>query len=262
MPMPAKPTWESLKTLSPGVSIDRENNVLRGYVVAQKGRFKTDGRGEFNDDSLQRIVALMASKPAGTKSRFTHPGMSSDGLGSFLGRAKNPRLDGDRVRADLHLDPTSFKTPNGNLGQYVLDLAESDPDALSSSLVLRSEKIYTLDEKGRTKKDDNGEEIPPIWLPTKINASDIVDTGDAVDGLLSAGINVEGLPLAELWQGSKLLNNLFRGQTREVVAARLAGFMQRYLDLHFPVEEQPTSKTDTLHLRLKLAELTNPKKSS
>jgi hypothetical protein len=84
---------------------------------------------------------------------------------------------------------------DGNLGGYVMDLAESDPDALSSSLVLQTEKVQILDEKGRPKKDDKGEDVPPVWLPTKLHASDVVDTGDAVDGFLSAPGAVSHTPV-------------------------------------------------------------------
>ena len=34
------------------IGVDRENNVLRGYVVAQLGPFK-DGRGEFDVQLLR-----------------------------------------------------------------------------------------------------------------------------------------------------------------------------------------------------------------
>ena len=43
------------------VAIDRTARVLRGYVVAQKGPFKSEGRGEFDDflmPALQRTIAF------------------------------------------------------------------------------------------------------------------------------------------------------------------------------------------------------------
>jgi len=252
-PMPAVPSY--LRTDSgPAVrgrlgTADPEAQVLRGYVVATHGRFKDD-RGKFDNQSLGRIVELMNAAPNGVKSRFTHPDMSNDGLGKFLGRARNATIgtaavtrDGQQlrvpaVRADLHLDPTSFRTPHGNLGQYVLDLAASDPDALSSSLVLRVDKVYDLDEKGQPKTDTKGNRLPPLWLPREIHGTDIVDTGAAVDGILSVGT----LPLAALWQAPetidrgdfpaacRLLDSVFAGQSGDVIRTRALSWLERYLD--------------------------------
>lgn len=256
--MPPVPTWDRLKAVGPAQGVDRESKVIRGYVVAQRGPFKSQGRGQFTDESLARIVTLMRqAEPAGLKSRFAHPTESNDAMGSFLGRARNARLDGDRVRADLHLDPSSFTSPKGNLGQYVLDLAASDPDALSSSLVLKTDKVEVTDEKGRPKTDATGEAIPPVWLPTQLHASDIVDTGDAVDGLLSAGVDADGLPLGALWKGCELLDRVFTGQPYEVVRARCLGFLDRYLSLRFADEiGVAEAEAERVRRRLRLAELT------
>ena len=84
---------------------------------------------------------------------------------------------------------TALDEPVGGgkpLGAYVMDLAESDPDALSSSLVLQRDEELRLDRRGRPLVDNEGIELPPLWRPTKIHASDIVAVGDAVDGFLSA----------------------------------------------------------------------------
>lgn len=232
------PEWLRAAAKAPPIGVDRDKNIIHGYVVAQRGPFKSEGRGEFDDKGLATIVSLMAAKPAGIKSRFAHPSLSGDGIGSFLGRAKNPRLDDDRVRADLHLDPTAFDTPNGNLGKYVLDLAESDPDALSSSLVLKTDKVTRLDEKGRPMLDDDGNELPPLWYPTAVHASDIVDTGDAVDGLLSAGISIDGLSDAVVRRGVELLDQQFAGQGPEAIRARCHAWLERYLSMRFGVEDE------------------------
>jgi hypothetical protein len=227
--MPVVPGRLSAPARSDAVGVDRENNVLRGYNVAQVGDFKSAGRGRFDDESLAAIHRLMRQNPTGLKSRFTHPTMSDDGLGSFLGRARNPRVVGGSVKADLHFDASAFDTPRGNLAKYVMDLAASDPDAISSSLVLRADQVETIDERGRAALDADGEPIPPVWRPTKLLASDIVDTGDAVDGLLSAGIDPDGLPLGALWKGCEMLDRVFAGQPDDVVESRLRGFASKYL---------------------------------
>jgi hypothetical protein len=228
-------------------SVDRTANVLRGYVVAQEGPFKSAGRGEFNKEGLQKLVALGNAKPKGLKSRFTHPDMSSDGLGKFLGRAKNHRMataidarTGKRVnavRADLHFDKTAMEAPPQGggkpLGTYIMDLAESDPDAFSTSIVVVPEETHRLNKDGTPQTDEEGNQLPPLWMPVELHASDFVDTGDAVDSALGAGVDVDGLPLAALWRGEELLDSVFAGQPRDVIEARLSGYVQRYLDRKF-----------------------------
>lgn len=244
--MPVEPGWQrSLATGRP-VGVDRKGNILRGYVLAQEGPFKTPGRGEFDLAGLREIVRLGNARPSGLKARFTHPDMSNDGLGTFLGRAKRLSLGEARddrtgkavaaVRGDLHFDQTALDTPPKGgkpLGQYVLDLAESDPDALSSSLVLQANEEFRRQKDGTLATDDDGNELPPLWRPTALHASDIVDTGDAVDGLLSASLSVEGFPLEQLWQGARLLDGVFEGQSRAAVEARCLAFLHRYLDRKF-----------------------------
>ena len=251
--MKAEPEWLKATARGNVVQVDREADVIRGYIVAQEGPFISAGRGEFDKSALREIVKLMKASPNGLKSRFTHPDMTSDGLGKFLGRAKNPRLDkiGTResqgarlddeisvVRADLHLDPTSHTTPSGDLGTYVMDLAESDPDAMSSSLVLRKEEEYRLDRFGRPQRDAEGKKLPPLWRPTQLHASDVVDSGDAVDGILSK-LDAEGLPDSAVRQGAEILDRVFAGQQREVIAARLDAWKARYLTRRFGEEPEP-----------------------
>lgn len=156
---------QRLRAAAPaGRRVDRAGRRLIGFVAAEEGAFAS-GRGRFTRESLERIVRLWPL--AGLKVRFGHPGLFDDGPGKHLGRAVNPRLDGGRVRADLHLDPTAFTSPEGNLGQYVLDLAASDPLALGASLMLSTEE----------RADGLGG--PPAWLPRKLWGCDVVEEPDA-----------------------------------------------------------------------------------
>lgn len=233
------------------VGVDRENKVIRGYVVAQEGPFKSQGRGEFDLQSLQTIQKLMAANTAGIKSRFTHPGLSSDGLGKFLGRAQSPRLDSvtvnkdgksvtlSAVRADLHLAASAFRTPNGDLGGYVMDLAEEDSDALSSSLVLAVDEEYRIDQTGARLKSDDGEPLPPLWRPLSIHATDVVDTGDAVDGFLSAHpLSIEGLPDANVRQAWVFLDAMMAGKTRDDAAKLMAEQVEKYLGYRYGASQR------------------------
>lgn len=247
-----QPAWLRSNTLGAPAKVDREAGIIYGRVVAELGTFK-DRRGKFDSGSLSRIVELMAANPNGTKSRFTHPTLSADGLGKFLGRDKSPRLDGPRVRADLHLDASAYKTPSGDLASYVMDLAESDPGAFGSSLVLQTEKIYELDDRGRPKRDANGDEIPPLWMPTKIHAIDVVDDGDAVHGdFMATAISFDDLPDFEVRKGAAMLDHLFAGQPRDVVHARCTAWLERYLSNRYG----STPSLDTLKRRLAMRRLT------
>lgn len=262
--MKAKPECLRASFKSVAGKVDREAKALLGYVVAQEGPFKSDGRGEFDADSLTTLRELGNANPKGLKSRFTHPDMSNDGLGKHLGRARNFRMDSaidartgkrvNAVRADLFFAETAFKTPNGDLATYVMDLAEEDPDALSSSIVVTANEEPRKDKSGKLMTDELGNPLPPIWRPTALHASDIVDTGDAVDGLLSSGIDTDGLPLDALWKGSELLDKLFAEQPRHVIEARLMAYVQRYLSRRFGEEVKP-STPNLEKFRLRLAEI-------
>lgn len=71
------------------------------------------------------------------KSRFTHPNLCEDGLGRHLGRWHNFRIEGGAVYADLHIADSAFNTPHGDLGGYVLDMAEEDPEAFGVSIAAK-----------------------------------------------------------------------------------------------------------------------------
>jgi len=257
--MPVIPEWLRADAGGRPIGVDRGKKAILGFVVAQAGPFKSVGRGEFDDSSLRSIVQLMATKPKGTKSRFTHPSLSEDGLGNYVGRAREPRLDSATtdsgatvaaVRADLYLSPAAFVSPKGDLGTYVLDLADDDSDALSSSLVLQVKREVRLNADGSRQTDAAGNALPPLWRPEKIHATDIVDTGDAVDGLLSASVLSGELPDAAVRHASEMLDRLFAGQTRDVVEARCSAWLDRYLGMRYGPE--PIKSVDVLRRRLAL----------
>jgi hypothetical protein len=224
----------------PKVMVDREAGIVYGHVLAEAGPFKSKGRGEFDGTSLDRIVELAAKTPAGLKSRFTHPTLSGDGLGKFLGRDKNVRRDGDKVRADLHLDRTALDTPPSGgkpLGHYVMDLAMSDPDAFGSSLVLKADKEIRLLSDGTAQKDEKGNALPPLWRPTALRACDVVDEGDAVHGgFLSADAD---LPESVVRKATELLNEQFPDADRAALRARCLAWYDRYEDLRFGPADGP-----------------------
>ena len=256
------PDWKRAELQAPVGDVDDENNIIRGAYIAQAGPFKSAGRGEFDNDAIDELLRLGRKAPNGLKARFTHPTLSSDGLGRFVGRWKNLRivergpresfgnLKTDRVKAlvgDLHIDPTAMEPPPDGggtpIGVYIMRLAQSDPDAFSTSLVLTVDKEYRMDKNGHRATDDNGNELPPLWRPTAVHAADIVDTGDASDGFLS----VDALPDAVVRRGTELLDRQFAEQPREVVESRCQAYLSRYLDARYGVEApQPKSREWTV----------------
>lgn len=249
--------WLRANVMAPPIGVDREAKVIRGMVLAQEGPFK-DPRGEFGKADISSIVRLASTKSGGLKSHLAHATLSDDGIGKFLGRVRDVRLDRARIerdgktqqimaaRGDLHFDSSAFKTPHGDLATYVMDLASSDPDAISSSLVLEVDEEFRLDAKGNPLADRSGKMLPPLWHPTKLHASDIVDTGAAVDGLLSAddwgkALSVGLTPelrkllrfdrLARL--ASQCLDGMFAKRGREEITNRVARWLRRYLDNRF-----------------------------
>lgn len=278
--MPVQPEYLRATVTGRPIEVDRKAEVLRGFVVAQMGPFKSFGRGEFDELSLQQAIKLGNEARGGVKSRFTHPDMSSDGLGKFLGRAHKFSMSTatdertgktvKAVRADLHFDPSAHDTPNGDLAGYVMTLAENDPAALSSSMVVKADEEFRMNKDGTFQADEDGEPLPPLWRLTALHASDIVDTGDAVDGLLSAeqlskalsvGLTPDLQALLK-WDNvvrlsSQLLDGLFAGQDRDVVEARCMEYLRRYLSRRFGDDEEKaepvkveTPKLDGYSLRL------------
>ena len=134
----------------------------------------------------------MRAEPTGVPSHFQHPAPpASDGLGRLLGRVRNARLDGDKVRADLHFDSTAFETPpmgGRALADYVLALAASDQSAAGASLVLQSDKIVERDARGRALLGSDGQPLPPIWRPLFVAACDVVSVGDATRSMLGCSL--------------------------------------------------------------------------
>lgn len=225
------------------IGVDMEKRIIYGYCMAEEGWFKSEDRGQFTRESLQSIMDCFATdaKPKkGLRSRYTHPGMSDDGLGLALGRAKDPWIDKNeniwRARADLHISDMANESPKGKLGDYVLGMANDDPELISSSLVLEPELAYPINKDGTRQKLADGTPIPPVWICKKLMASDIVEIGDAVNQFLSAkGVDLQEMPDFIQRQAWSMLDKTFGDAPRDVIEARLGGLLDRYFALKSPV---------------------------
>ncbi len=205
--------------------IDKEKGIIRGFAVISKGEAKGHNV-RIDDVALDQIVELGNCLEIGLKSRFGHPNMSSTALGTFLGRVKNFRREEeshDVVRGDLYIDQTAYKTPNGNLGKYVLELAESDPEAFGSSIVFDATTEIEMDEKGNPKKDESGKELLPLVRFEGLSGCDIVDNPAANKGMFGEQFFSDSvLPSAEM---TKFLDKFLLDEN---AVEKTIAFLSRY----------------------------------
>jgi len=214
--------------------------VIHGASVITRG--EAEGHYMWIDNEFNAAVAkqLDAAK-RGVKMRFTHPSLSGDGLGSFLGRAMDAKQVGDQVTADLHFSQTAHNTPDGDLANYVMDLAENDPEAFGMSIVFRHDR-GAEDKHTANNENEDGD----FTSPDPANKSNLpharLQSLKAVDVVDSPAANPSGLfhRGQELAEEAESLARFALGLTGErpatnhfsLDAERLASFTTRFLDQH------------------------------
>ena len=236
----------TIKGAPNGVDRKTGHGVIRGAILAEVGPFKTPGRGEFDLAGLEAVRDLILANPKGLKAGWTHPGASNDGLGTYLGKWKNPRVEDGKLRADLHFAATATKpTPTSSgtsYAEYLMDLAEEDPQAFESSLrVARVDREYRTDSNGNELRDSKGNLLPPLWRVKKLPACDVVDSGEAThSGFLSetSHRNTNSVSL----QVTEALDRIFSSHDRNQTSECLTAFVDRYLSNRFG-EETVTTET-------------------
>jgi hypothetical protein len=220
----------------------RRAGVIRGASLIAKG--EALGHGFWIDDeALDSVVEFGNNQTNGVKVRFTHPGMSGDGLGSYLGRAKGLFRDGDNVRAEaINFSPSSRDTPDGDRGGYVMDLADDDPEAFGMSIVFDHDRGAEKEFEGKhsdaegdfTSPDKSNEANFPHVRFAALHAADFVDEPAAnPDGLFHAGPTADILKQAEstLEYSLGLTDELPDSEaTGGLSAERLRGFLTRFLE--------------------------------
>lgn len=184
-----KKQWFSSSPLKNKGKLRIEGNVIYGVSINTAGEAKGHGV-HLDNEFVDKVVEEGNAKKSGLKARFGHPNMCSTALGTFIGRYKNFYRDGGQARADLYLSTGAKTAPGGNLYDYVLDMAENNPDMFGTSIVFTPGKTY--------KKTADGVKIDPDDLDTendgktytsleKLHACDVVDDPAAnPDGLFSA----------------------------------------------------------------------------
>ncbi len=202
-------------------NVDTENKIIKGYSVISIGELKGHGL-ESDLKTLEQVVELGNGHTKGIKTRFGHPNMSQPAVGTYLGRTKNFRLDGDRVRADLELSEVANISPKGDLATYVLSMAVNDPDMFGASIVVKADREFRIDEDGTKLKDDNGEELLPLLRVKELLGSDVVDepaTGDELFSFFSNSVK----PSAEI---TAFMDEFLKQEDSE---EKILSFMNRYI---------------------------------
>jgi hypothetical protein len=166
-------------------------DAILGVSIATTGE-AAGHRLLFDDQSLIQLQQLASAKATGIKSRFTHPDWFNDGMGKYLGRFRNFRLaeavpgapanggsSGKKLVADLLISKTAHKSPAGDLGQYVLDLAREDPTSFGVSVVIDLNRVWpTADGQEKPTsggRPENAITRYPVARPTQLYAADVVD---------------------------------------------------------------------------------------
>lgn len=219
--------------------VDRDMRVIFGCALIQKGDLN-DSRPWFIDDkSLRQVLSLVKKAGAkGLKSRFTHPNMSNDGLGSYLARLRNPRLsdDGETVLVDAYVQEIAFRRVDPELGmsrgEYILDMAINDPDALGLSL------DPDLDLMAMEKEQREEDAYQPMRF-VKLRAGDFVDEPASTRGGLFGGAKLSIATAPRLATNS--LDSLFADASEDVIRTRVGDFLDTYLANRF---SQGTNKKE------------------
>lgn len=124
-------------------------------------------------------IVKFGNQADGIKSRFGHPNMCGTSFGTFIGRYKNFNIQNKDVYADLYLDPITKKTSVEGKGimmfDYIMDMAESNPDMFGNSIHIFSE-CYEKEVDGKNRV---------LHILDKFKACDLVDEPAATDTLFS-----------------------------------------------------------------------------
>ena len=163
-----------------GITVDRNAGIIGNVSLISIGPAK--GHNFAITQATLKSV-LEAFKASGNrKSRITHPErkFEADSIEVTVGRPKNARIEGDAIRADIHLAKFAENMPSlGNVRKWLMDVAEEDPRIIGMSIVARFEF------KERVNQETGVRDLPEA-LCTYFHAADFVgDPAANSNGLLS-----------------------------------------------------------------------------
>jgi hypothetical protein len=193
-----KPTrFRSAFNKGGSLTVDREGGKFgKGVIYSTSIITRGEALGHelwVDQTFLSQVEEGINSSPTGIKARFTHPGLSSDGVGTKLGKFYNAVVKGDQVFADLHFQEAAYNTPDGDLATYVLSLAEDTPEDFGLSIVFdhdfeASEEYDEAVSLGAIQGDKGNEEGYSYARLSRIYSCDAVDSPAAnPSGLFKRG---------------------------------------------------------------------------
>jgi hypothetical protein len=239
-------------------AIEREGGNFSAGLIRRASlvsRGEALGHGYWIDDEFVASVADAGQQNAqGVKARFTHPSLSGDGLGSFLGRFSATELadDGRKAMADLHFSKAAHSAPDGDLAAYVMDLAESDPLAFGVSIVFQPDRQAEIDfalahgakwaedELGRyidygdfhSPDPENAKHLPHARLK-RLHGADVVDEPAAnPDGLFQREQSIAKEADAVMAYALGLAEAAPATTAFSIHPDRIKAFADRFLEAH------------------------------
>jgi len=119
---------DSKKAQRKEARLEEESTIIPNVYILSQGEAR--GHDLFIDKtSIEKAYELMSKAPNGVKVKMNH----GSGLEAVLGFARNPRIEGDKLMADLHLLKSS---PHYAL---VKEMANEAPDQFGVSLAFLNE---------------------------------------------------------------------------------------------------------------------------
>jgi hypothetical protein len=167
----------------PVVSAERKTLTRVAMLTAGPVR----GHQNWTDEQfLSDLARLGQSAEHGIKVRFGHPPMCQDAIGTELGVARNWRVEGDTVFADIEF----IETPeNAKKIAHLLAFAEDAPYHIGNSIEFL-EQIPTDEDGNPYMVEYEGKE----WLKTgiaELHGTAIVSDPAATNGVFSAQRRLE-----------------------------------------------------------------------
>jgi hypothetical protein len=217
----------AIRGLPEASRVNREARTITGAKAMQIGPLSAGDSRPWKVDmtTLQQMEQYVNRPNRGTKMRFAHPNMSSDGMGKHLGRATNGRIVENKqeppfLAIDATLGAYATRGPKGDLAGYVLDMAEEDPEIFGLSA------HPMIDEEAMSKIEPDKDGLKPLRIKG-LRAIDFVDNPAATRGGM---FSLDSDSLADLpAQATDLLDTFFAESPAEVIRARFGAFLETYL---------------------------------
>lgn len=251
--------FRATKATGTSPQVDREtgSGVIRGVSVVTRG--EALGHDLWLDADFVSDVTAAINSGNGIKARFTHPGLSSDGLGTMLGRIKNAKTVGARTIADLHFIDSAHNAPDGDLAEYVMSLADDDPESFGLSIVFQRDILAEDDferenmqgdigrERFVSPDEDNKQNYRHARL-AQLRAADAVDSPAAnPDGLFRRGQDIAADAEALLSYSFGLSDERPKLVSLSISPDRVSAAVTRFLSRHNleVIERKPAMADNT-----------------